>query len=195
VLSSKNNTGKDLWLEYGYKHFALHGPKNLSINKISQEIGSSRASFYHYFGDIDLFVEELLAMHWQIIERFNNAGDKHCSSLYPDLYIFLSNFKTELQFNIQLFHNRKNPTFNYLFLKSYYSSAKAFTLKLFIDHCNLKQSKSDIYNLWLTIGETWYSRLDPTDLSATTMQKISEEILQSVLNFIKSDLYSTLWQR
>lgn len=187
--------GKDIWLECGYKHFALYGPKNLSVNKISREIDSSRASFYHYFGDTDIFIEELLAMHWQIIENFNKTGAEYCSNLYPDLYNFLANFTTELQFNLQLFHNRENPTFNYLFLKSYYTSAKAFTLKLFIDHCNLKQSKSDIYNLWLTIGETWYSRLDPNDLSAATLQKTSEEILQSVMNFVKSDLYSSLWPR
>ena len=59
---------KQIWIEKGYEHFALYGPENFSINKISKTIGLSRASFYHHFGDIDIFVDELLAKHWQITE-------------------------------------------------------------------------------------------------------------------------------
>lgn len=57
------NSTKQTWIKMGYEHFAFYGPQNLSINKISKEIGSPRASFYHYFGDIDIFTEELLNMH------------------------------------------------------------------------------------------------------------------------------------
>jgi len=44
---------KQEWLDKGYEHFALYGPENLSINKISKEVGFSRASFYHHFGNIE----------------------------------------------------------------------------------------------------------------------------------------------
>jgi len=57
---------KQKWIEKGYEHFALFGPENLSINKLSKEMGVSRASFYHYFGDMDIFIEKLLDMHWHI---------------------------------------------------------------------------------------------------------------------------------
>jgi AcrR family transcriptional regulator len=43
------DTSKQLWIEKGYEHFAEYGPENISINAISKEIGSPRASFYHHF--------------------------------------------------------------------------------------------------------------------------------------------------
>ena len=55
-----------MWIEKGHEHFALHGHDNL--NRISKDIGLARASFYHHFGDIDIFIEELLDMHWQICQ-------------------------------------------------------------------------------------------------------------------------------
>ena len=43
------DTSKQLWIEKGYEHFALFGPDNISINAISKELESPRASFYHHF--------------------------------------------------------------------------------------------------------------------------------------------------
>ena len=62
---------KGKWLEEGYKHFALCGPQSLSIKKISESLGASRASFYHYFGDLDVFTEELLGMHLKVADSFH----------------------------------------------------------------------------------------------------------------------------
>ena len=42
---SKSKESIQKWIEKGYEHFALYGPENISINKISKEIGFSRASF------------------------------------------------------------------------------------------------------------------------------------------------------
>ena len=189
MLISNNNIGKDKWIKNGYKHFALYGPHKLSINKISKEIGTSRASFYHFFGDIDIFIDELLTVHWQVVEKFIKTAQRKCTNLFPDLYIALAEHPVELQFEMQLFNNRNNPTYNLLFIKSYETVAKAFLMRLFITQYNLNLSENDMYNLWLTVGETWFSRLNTNDLSAKTMQKIAEEILQSVIKLASSNLF------
>ena len=33
---SVSDKTKQIWIEKGYEHFALYGPENLSINKISK---------------------------------------------------------------------------------------------------------------------------------------------------------------
>jgi AcrR family transcriptional regulator len=103
---------KQKWLEKGYEHFALYGPEKLSINKISKEIGTSRASFYHHYGDMDVFIEELLDMHWHICQQFSSIGAKKCKSLIPDLYKLLEQYPISLQLNEQLFLNQNNLAFN-----------------------------------------------------------------------------------
>jgi len=183
---------RQLWLEKGYEHFALNGPKNLSINKVSKMTGLSRASFYHHFGDISIFIDELLALHWQIIEAFIKEGKEKCKQLIPDLYDLLEQNPMPLQFALQLFHHRGTPEFNFLFIKCYEAIAKGFTLELFADYFKLIQTKADIFHLWLTLGEAWHSRIDPNNLSSGSLQKHAEEILQNLFSFVNSPLYNQL---
>lgn len=189
---SNQKVGKEKWLEIGYKHFAEYGPENLSINKISHEIGASRASFYHYFGDTGIYIDELLVMHWRLVERFNKTGEEKCQNLFPDLYTLIEEYPVPHLFTLQLFHARSRPEFNFLFIKTYEAIAKAFALKLFAREYQLNPGDSEVYNLWLTIGETWYSRLSPQDLSASILQKHAKEIIKSVFDFMNSQLYSSL---
>ena len=189
---SDSEYNRQLWLEKGYEHFALYGPRNLSINKLSKSVGLSRASFYHHFGDLDVFVEDLLAQHWAIIEIFNAEGKIKCNHLFPDLYDLLGYYPIPLKFSLQLFHNRSNPRFNFVLIKAYEAIAESFALDLFANHLGLIQSDKKVYHLWLTLGEAWYSRLDPDELSSETLQKHSEEILKTLSGFIESPLYSKL---
>lgn len=190
MFEIENN--RQLWLEKGYVHFAEYGPNIISINKLSKSTGLSRASFYHHFGDIDIFIDELLTIHWQFIEHFNSAASEQCENLFPDLYILIEQNPIPLKFNLQLFHHRNTPKFNLLFIKIYEASATSFAQKLFVNHFGLKQPEKEIYHLWLTLGEAWYSRLDPEDLTTTTLQNHAKEILKTLTVFIKSPLYSKL---
>lgn len=183
-------TNKEKWLEEGYAQFAENGPENLSINKISKALGFSRASFYHYFGDTEVFIEHLLAKHWEIAHLFDQRGQTECKQLFPDLYQLLSQHPIPLKFSIQLFRHRYKPAYNFLFIKTYESSAQAFVLKLFAEQYQLCQPDDELFNLWLTVGETWYSRLNFDDLSASTLQNHAEEIMESVVKFTRSQLYS-----
>ncbi|HBH22101.1 MAG TPA: hypothetical protein DDY13_01630 [Cytophagales bacterium] len=191
-MSTITHIGRERWLEEGYRQFAEHGPDQLSINHISKVIGASRASFYHHFGDLDLFIHDLLKMHWQICEQFSEVGKAKCHKLFPDLYQLLSEYPVELRFNLQVFRHRQIADFNYIFIKSYESTAKSFALQLFADHFHLQAPESELLNLWITVGEAWYSRLDPHDLSENTLRHHAEEILESVRSFLKTDLYATV---
>lgn len=189
---TRQNDKKSKWLNEGYKQFAEFGPDQISINKISKDIGAARASFYHFFGDMDVFIEELCALHWDIAVEFNKSGKDNITQLFPDFYDFLAEYNMPLQFSLQLFRNRHHPTYNYLYLRTYELSASAFLLDLFAKQCHVKQPKQDLLKLWVTVGEAWYSRLDPEDLSSATMQKHAKDILQAVMQFSNSRLFSSL---
>jgi AcrR family transcriptional regulator len=189
---SETDNNRQLWIEKGYEHFALYGPENLSIKKLSKSVGLSRASFYHHFGDLDCFIEELLGEHYGIIETFNCAGKNKCNNLFPDLYDLIAQYPLPLKFILQLFRNRSKPHFNLVLIKSYESTANSFALKLFSKHLELTQPHQEIYHLWLTLGEAWYSRISPEDLSAQTLQEHSKEILKTLSVLIGSPLYTEL---
>jgi hypothetical protein len=138
---------------------------------------------------MDVFIDELLAMHWKIALDFNRQGKAECNQLFPDLYNILAEHPIPLKFSIQLFRHRNTPAYNFLFIKTYESSAMSFVLKLFSREYKLEQPESELLKLWLTVGETWYSRLTLEDLSATTLQENAEEILNTVVRFAGSRLY------
>ena len=183
---------KEQWLQQGYVDFAKQGPENLSIKHMGEAIGASRSSFYHHFAEMDLFIDELLAQHWDICQEFNEAGKEACQNLIPDLYDLLAQYPIPLSFSRQLFHNRHIPRYNFLFVKTYQASAEAFVLNLFAKHMDLQLPQRDLNHLFLTLGEAWYSRLDPKDLSAATLRKHSEDILQDLSNLMGSGIYTRL---
>lgn len=192
MKTTPSTSSRDKWLNEGYRQFAEFGPDNFSINQISKEIGASRASFYHHFGDSEVFTDELLALHWEICTKFNQDAVVRCQELVPDLYNELAKHPLALKFNIQLFHHRNVPGFNYIFSRSFRSSAEAFALRLFAKHLDFKVRKGELLNLWITLGEAWYSRLDPDDLTPEALINHAEDIMQSFTRFIQSELYQNL---
>jgi len=53
----------------------------------------------------------------------------------------------------------------------------------------LNLTKENLINLWTTVGESWYSRLDVNYLSAKTMQLLAEDIMKSVMKLTSSNNY------
>jgi hypothetical protein len=57
---------------------------------------------------------------------------------------------------------------------------------------NLNASNNEVLNLYKTLGEAWYSRLNPKDLSAESMQRHAESIIKDLSHFVHSGLYTSL---
>ena len=184
---TKINGSKQKWIEKGYEYFALYGPDNLNIKKISKDIGLARTTFYHYFGDIKIFTDELLERHWEICLQTAIIGSKKCKNFFPDLFDEMEQYPITLKFHKQLFLNRHILIFNYLFVKINNLHANTFVLKLFSEHFQLNQTKENLINLWTIVVESWYSKLDVNDLSSKKMQLIAEDILESVMKFASSN--------
>ena len=127
------DTSKQLWIEKGYEHFALYGPDNISINAISKELESPRASFYHHFSDMEVFINFLLEAHVEVVNIFIQEGKGNCKRLLPDLYQLLERFPLGLRFERQLFLNRHIPLYGYMFTKFHQQFADGFILDLFVN--------------------------------------------------------------
>lgn len=73
------NDKKYIWLQLGYELFATKGPKELKIEILAKKVGKSKSSFYHFFADLELFVEELLKYH--IEQSYTIAKKEYISML------------------------------------------------------------------------------------------------------------------
>lgn len=186
------DSSKQKWIEKGYEHFALYGPDNISINAISKEIGSPRASFYHHFSDMEVFINLLLETHLDIIKSYVEEGKEYCDHLLPDFFQLIEKFPMGLKFQRQIFLNRHIPILGYMFAKIQGETSKGFVLDLFIKQFDLKIKREDAARLWITLTESWFTRINPEQLDAVELQRISEETMNTILKFITSDLYAKL---
>lgn len=104
---------KEPWLTAGYSLFALKGPDHLKIERMAQQIGKNKSSFYHFFADLEIFMRHLLDHHLSqakiIADKESNAQSR------DDLISVILEHKMDLLFNRQLRIHRENQQFDACF--------------------------------------------------------------------------------
>ena len=179
---------KEKWLEKSFEHFAEYGPRQLRIRNIASEIGVPRTTFYHHFADKEDLVSQLLERYLLQVETYTRIGKEYCKKLMPDLHEVIAMDILLLKFSRQLFLNRSDPYYNMVFINARDKTNKVI-IPLFIDYYHFTIPYSLAEDLWNSLSESWYSRLDPDDLTAGSMQKLTEEIMETVLRFARSKLF------
>jgi len=104
-----------IWIESGYRSFALEGPNGLKIERIAKEVGKNKSSFYHLFADINIFTSILLDYHLEQ-SKIVTKKESNCVQL-QELIDVLIEHKIDLLFNRQLRIHRENNEFRECFLK------------------------------------------------------------------------------
>lgn len=96
------------WILKGYEVFAIEGPAALKIERLAKMVGKSKSSFYHYFADMEIFMEALLDYH---IQQSHIIAQKERSAVQinPELIEILVEHKTDLLFSRQLRFNKNVP--------------------------------------------------------------------------------------
>ncbi|MEL6867115.1 MAG: TetR/AcrR family transcriptional regulator [Bacteroidota bacterium] len=105
-----NEQKKQAWIEKGYGLVAEKGLENLTVNSICRAMAKSKSSFYHYFGEIELFRDELMAYHVARAHDFA-LKVKSCENIDPDLISVFMDYQTDVFFYKQLCIYRKPSTF------------------------------------------------------------------------------------
>jgi len=96
---------KNKWIEAGYEFFAANGPDQLQVEKMARYLGLNKSGFYHYFGDREVFIEELMSYHKKRIDVFAREIIK-LKSFEEYIQLIVNNKQTTL-FHVQLSRQRQ----------------------------------------------------------------------------------------
>jgi len=92
---------KGIWIKTGYETFALSGQSGLKIEPLARKVGKNKSLFYHYFADLELYVDELqkypIEQSYIIAEKEQNA-----KNINPELIDLIVEHKTDILFKRQL---------------------------------------------------------------------------------------------
>jgi len=109
-------TNKWKWIIAGYRHFGEIGPEALNVEKLSMIVGLNRSSFYHYFGEVDLFEDALLKHH---VDQFKSIGKIIVEfKEFQEMLHSMNNFTDEIKFHRQLLINEANPKYSKCFAEA-----------------------------------------------------------------------------
>ncbi|MEO1261159.1 MAG: TetR/AcrR family transcriptional regulator [Bacteroidota bacterium] len=157
------NQIKSIWILTGYKLFAAGGPNALKVEVISRQVKKSKSSFYHLFGDLEMFTGQLLNYH---LKRAKIIAEKErqCRNVVPELLHVILEMKEDLLFNRQLRIHRNNEGFKNCFEKASQEVGEAI-VGIWADELNLK-GNSKLAHMVLNLAiENFYLQITPETLN------------------------------
>lgn len=173
---------KEIWIKTGYEIFALSGQNGLKIEPLAKKVGISKSSFYHFFADLELFVDELLKHH---IEKSYIIAQKeqNAKSINPDLIEIIVEHKIDILFNRQLRINRENKVFIDILTKSNEIVGNAFVL-LWVRDLSLKLTQKQLESIFELALENFYLQISSENLNHQWLSNYFTHLKKIVENFV-----------
>jgi len=99
-----------LWVEQGYRLFAENGMEGIQVERLARMLQLNKSGFYHYFGDLEGFCSEMVALHLDKVSLFLK-GIRQCKVIDPDYLLLLARFSTTVMFQVQLTRTKERYEF------------------------------------------------------------------------------------
>ena len=99
-----------VWADAGYSLFAEEGLDGLQVERLARILQLNKSSFYHYFGDLEVYCAELLRLHEQKADIFYDEI-RHIKSIDPEYFQKVVEHKVTMMFQVQLYHTKSKPAY------------------------------------------------------------------------------------
>ena len=99
------------WTEAGYDLFAEEGLEGLQVERLARILQLNKSGFYHYFGDLEGYCDELLKLHQYRVGLYCNKV-REVKTIDPEYLHVLIEFKMPTLFQMQLGRIKNKPAFH-----------------------------------------------------------------------------------
>jgi AcrR family transcriptional regulator len=154
---------KAIWIATGYQIFALQGEEALKIESLARKVGVSKSSFYHYFADLEVFIEALLQFHLAQAHIIAQK-EQEAQTVAPDLITILVTHKIDLLFNRQLRIHQNKPHYAATLKASDKIVGNAFA-QVWVQDLRLKLSPQQIESVFSLALHNFYLQINESNLT------------------------------
>ncbi len=177
---------KQIWIETGYSLFAEQGPKGLKVETLARQVGKSKSSFYHYFADLEVFVQELFAYHLQQAKLIYKLA-KACQQMDPDFLDLILRHKEDVLFHRQLRIHRELPHYHHYIEKVHQPIEEAF-LEIW-SHALMLEDQLFLAQAFLSlVVDNFYMRIHEGHLDPAWLRAYLKEITNMVRGIQQQNL-------
>ena len=99
-----------IWTEAGYDLFAEEGIEGIQVERLARILNLNKSGFYHYFGDLNGYCDELIKLHKRKADVYL-ADVAKVKSIDPDYLMVLVQHKIPCMFHLQLIRSNENSLF------------------------------------------------------------------------------------
>jgi len=93
------------WIKTGYEQFATEGLEGIQVERLARITGLNKSGYYHYFGDRDSFLSQLMKYHILLAEQLANDM-RQMKNFDPDFIHVLLKYPIPVLVHMQLVRNR-----------------------------------------------------------------------------------------
>jgi AcrR family transcriptional regulator len=179
-MSNKNSAK---WIETGYNLLADPGPEGVHIEKIARILRTNKSSFYHFFGTLEIFYDELMQHHYDKVDLVLNDC-KHARSLDPEYLEQVVKHKVTIMVQVQLARHKNIPLFSKAYLHVNQKIDRSI-LHLWNKHLGVLDNDNLSLLCLNFVRDTFYSRVSFENFTyeflhdiAVEAKKIVDEIRQ-----------------
>ncbi|WP_420574126.1 TetR/AcrR family transcriptional regulator [Kordia sp.] len=155
---------KEIWIQKGYEMYALNEGETLKVEQLAKNVGISKSSFYHYFADLECFIENLFNYHYHRCSILSTK-EKNCTSIYPELIDILIEHKIDLLFHRQLRIHRNNALTEIALVKSSQILGN-YAVMIWAKEINLKLTEKQLHGLFEIATDDFYMKINKDNFNS-----------------------------
>lgn len=170
-MAKTNNSS--VWIETGYNLFAEEGLEGLQIERLARIVSLNKSSFYHYFGDFELYCEQLLGLHEQNAVLFLQGLEK-AKNIDPDFLHLLIDFKVPVMFQTRLIQTKTKPSFCAL-AEDIERREDVIIRKMWSDYLGIEDQPELAVRYFDIVRDMFYSRISFKNYNYPFLQELLGE--------------------
>ena len=179
---------EEIWIIKGYETFAFLGENGLKVEQLAKSVGISKSSFYHYFADLEIFIEKLFLYH---LEKSKVIAEKEklAKTINPELINILIEHKTDLLFNRQLRINANKQNHKNTLLISNAIIGKDF-INLWLTDTKTVLTVAQAEGIFELALENFFLQINPENITQIWLESYFEN-LKRITQSIGKPLYGS----
>ncbi|HEY5822774.1 MAG TPA: TetR/AcrR family transcriptional regulator [Cyclobacteriaceae bacterium] len=174
----KNKNGSQ-WLEQGYVLFAEEGVEGIQVERLARILQLNKSGFYHYFGDLEGYCLELLALHEKKIDLLIK-GIHEVSDFDPGYLELLVASPATVMFQVQLTRNKHGFSFYKASEKEDQRISNALA-PLWSDYLGMHNNEALALRYYYFVRDMLYTRVSFENLNYTFLYNLISESRQLLI--------------
>lgn len=174
-----------VWTEQGYSLFAGEGLDGIQVERLARILQLNKSGFYHYFGDLEGYCEEIVKLHHDKVDHFLEDVGK-VNKVDPDYLLVLVKHATTVMVQVQCTRHKH--------CQSLYQASEVVDRKLnsavqelWSDYLDVTNNPDLVIRYFSLVRDMFYTRISFENLNYPFLHNMAAESRQLVAQLISNN--------